>query len=61
MTGRTGGRLAGRLVGLGVTGSIAAYKAVELLRLLTAEGADVVVLLSPSVPGTDWSRGRDYR
>ena len=42
------GRLAGRLVGLGVTGSIAAYKAVELLRLLTAEGADVVVLLSPS-------------
>jgi phosphopantothenoylcysteine decarboxylase/phosphopantothenate--cysteine ligase len=42
------GRLAGRLVALGVTGSIAAYKAVELLRLLTAEGADVVVLLSPT-------------
>ena len=41
-------RLEGRLVALGVTGSIAAYKAVELLRLLTAEGADVVVLLSPS-------------
>jgi phosphopantothenoylcysteine decarboxylase/phosphopantothenate--cysteine ligase len=41
-------RLSGRLIGLGVTGSIAAYKAVELLRLLTAEGADVVVLLSPS-------------
>jgi phosphopantothenoylcysteine decarboxylase / phosphopantothenate---cysteine ligase len=41
-------RLAGRLIGLGVTGSIAAYKAVELLRLLTAEGADVVVLMSPS-------------
>jgi len=34
----TGGRLAGRLIGLGVTGSIAAYKAVELLRLLRAEG-----------------------
>jgi phosphopantothenoylcysteine decarboxylase/phosphopantothenate--cysteine ligase len=46
--GGSGGRLAGRLVALGVTGSIAAYKAVELLRLLTAEGADVVVLLSPS-------------
>ncbi|TAK00563.1 MAG: bifunctional phosphopantothenoylcysteine decarboxylase/phosphopantothenate synthase [Chloroflexota bacterium] len=45
---RQAGRLAGRLVALGVTGSIAAYKAVELLRLLTAEGADVVVLLSPS-------------
>src|SRR3954462_1899868 len=44
------GRLAGRLIGLGVTGSIAAYKAVELLRLLTAEGADVVVLLSPPPP-----------
>jgi phosphopantothenoylcysteine decarboxylase / phosphopantothenate---cysteine ligase len=41
-------RLEGRLVALGVSGSIAAYKAVELLRLLTAEGADVVVLLSPS-------------
>ncbi len=43
-----GGRLAGRLIALGVTGSIAAYKAVELLRLLTAEGADVVVMLSAS-------------
>jgi phosphopantothenoylcysteine decarboxylase/phosphopantothenate--cysteine ligase len=31
-----------------VTGSIAAYKAVELLRLLQAEGADVAVMLSPS-------------
>ena len=36
------GRLAGRLIGLGVTGSIAAYKAVELLRLLRiAEEAPV--------------------
>ena len=42
------GRLEGRLIGLGVTGSIAAYKAVELLRLLRAEGADVAVMLSPS-------------
>jgi phosphopantothenoylcysteine decarboxylase/phosphopantothenate--cysteine ligase len=41
-------RLAGRLIGLGVTGSIAAYKAVELLRLLRAEGADVAVMLTPS-------------
>ena len=41
-------RLEGRLIALGVTGSIAAYKAVELLRLLQAEGADVVVLLSQS-------------
>jgi phosphopantothenoylcysteine decarboxylase / phosphopantothenate---cysteine ligase len=42
------GRLEGRLIGLGVTGSIAAYKAVELLRALRAEGADVVAMLSPS-------------
>ena len=42
------GRLAGRLIALGVTGSIAAYKAVELLRLLRAEGANVAVMLSPA-------------
>ncbi len=42
------GRLAGRLVALGVTGSIAAYKAAELVRLLAAEGAEVVVLMTPS-------------
>ena len=42
------GRLEGRLIGLGVCGSIAAYKAVELLRLLAAEGADVVVMLTPA-------------
>jgi phosphopantothenoylcysteine decarboxylase/phosphopantothenate--cysteine ligase len=44
----TGGRLAGRFIGLGITGSIAAYKSVELLRLLQAEGAEVQVLLTPS-------------
>ncbi|MGZ8438050.1 MAG: bifunctional phosphopantothenoylcysteine decarboxylase/phosphopantothenate--cysteine ligase CoaBC [Candidatus Limnocylindrales bacterium] len=48
MTETEAGRLAGRLIGLGVTGSIAAYKAVELLRLLRAEGADVAVMLTPS-------------
>jgi len=41
-------RLRGRLIGLGVCGSIAAYKAVEVLRRLTAEGADVVVMLTPA-------------
>lgn len=46
--GRLDGRLVGRLIGLGVTGSIAAYKAVELLRLLRAEGADVAVMLTPA-------------
>ena len=44
----TDGRLAGRLIGVGVTGSIAAYKAVELVRALRAEGADVAVMLTPS-------------
>ena len=44
----TGRRLAGRFIGLGICGSIAAYKAVELLRLLTAEGAEVQVLMTPS-------------
>src|SRR6476619_7523341 len=48
MTGPRTGRLTGRLIGLGVTGSIAAYKAVELRRLLRAEGADVAVMLTPS-------------
>jgi phosphopantothenoylcysteine decarboxylase/phosphopantothenate--cysteine ligase len=46
--GRLAGRLQGRLIGLGITGSIAAYKAPELVRRLQAEGADVVVALTPS-------------
>ena len=36
LQGPAAGRLEGRLVGLGVCGSIAAYKAVELVRLLRA-------------------------
>ncbi len=46
MTGS--GRLAGRFVALGVTGSIAAYKSVELLRRMQAEGAEVQALVTPS-------------
>jgi phosphopantothenoylcysteine decarboxylase / phosphopantothenate---cysteine ligase len=42
------GRLAGRLIAVGVTGSIAAYKAADLVRRLTDEGADVVVLMTPT-------------
>jgi len=42
------GRLAGRLIVVGVTGSIAAYKAADLVRRLADEGADVVVLMTPS-------------
>jgi phosphopantothenoylcysteine decarboxylase/phosphopantothenate--cysteine ligase len=47
-SGVAGGRLAGRRLALGVTGSIAAYKSVELLRMLQAEGADVRVLMTRS-------------
>lgn len=43
-----GPRLAGRLVAVGVTGSIAAYKAAELVRRLRDEAADVVVLMTPT-------------
>jgi phosphopantothenoylcysteine decarboxylase/phosphopantothenate--cysteine ligase len=42
------GRLAGRLIAVGVTGSIAAYKAADLVRRLRDEGADVVVLMTPA-------------
>ena len=38
--------LEGRLILLGITGSIAAYKSAELARALIAEGADVQVLMS---------------
>lgn len=39
--------LAAKKILLGITGSIAAYKSVQLLRLLKKEGAEVQVLLSP--------------
>jgi phosphopantothenoylcysteine decarboxylase/phosphopantothenate--cysteine ligase len=44
----SGGRLTNRRVALGITGSIAAYKAVELLRMLQNEGADVRCLMTTS-------------
>lgn len=40
--------LAGKKVILGVCGSIAAYKAVYLLRLLIKEGAEVQVIMTPA-------------
>jgi phosphopantothenoylcysteine decarboxylase/phosphopantothenate--cysteine ligase len=42
------GRLRNRRLALGITGSIAAYKAVELLRMFQNEGADVRVLMTTS-------------
>lgn len=41
-----GGTLEGKKIVLGVTGSIAAYKAVELLRELKERGADVTVVMT---------------
>ena len=46
MSVRPAASLSGRLIVLGVTGSIAAYKSVELVRALTAAGADVQVLMT---------------
>ncbi len=44
--GQAGGRLSGKRVVLGVAGSIAAYKAVEVLRLLVRRGAEVRVAMT---------------
>ena len=41
-------RLKGKNIILGITGSIAAYKAAILLRLLTKEGAQVQVVITPA-------------
>ena len=40
-------RLQGKHILLGVTGSIAAYKAAVLIRLLVKEGAEVRVVMTP--------------
>ena len=40
--------LTGKRIILGITGSIAAYKAAYLLRLLSKEGATVQVVMTPS-------------
>jgi phosphopantothenoylcysteine decarboxylase / phosphopantothenate---cysteine ligase len=39
-------RLEGKKIVLGITGSIAAYKAAMLLRLLVKEGAEVQVVIT---------------
>jgi len=42
------GELSGKRITLGVTGGIAVYKAVELLRLFVKAGADVHVVMTPA-------------
>ncbi|MEY3495204.1 MAG: hypothetical protein RI921_564, partial [Chloroflexota bacterium] len=44
----TSGPLSGRLIVLGVTGSIAAFKSPEIVRALRAAGADVQAILTPA-------------
>jgi phosphopantothenoylcysteine decarboxylase / phosphopantothenate---cysteine ligase len=44
----SGQRLRNRYIALGITGSIAAYKAVELVRMFQKEGAEVRVLMTNS-------------
>lgn len=41
-------KLSGKRIVLGITGSIAAYKSVFLLRLLAKEGAEVQVVITPA-------------
>lgn len=41
-------KLAGKKIVLGVTGSIAAYKSVQLVRFLIKEGAEVKVVITPA-------------
>jgi phosphopantothenoylcysteine decarboxylase/phosphopantothenate--cysteine ligase len=43
----TEGRLRGRRVALGISGGIAAYKAIEVVRLLTEAAAEVRVMMTP--------------
>ena len=40
--------LAGKKIVLGISGSIAAYKSILLVRLLVKEGADVKVMITPA-------------
>ena len=43
----TDGRLKGRRVVVGISGGIAGYKAIEVIRLLTEGGAEVRVMMTP--------------
>ncbi len=48
LLGGDGGGLSGKHIVLGITGSIAAYKACLLIRLLVKEGAEVQVVITPA-------------
>jgi phosphopantothenoylcysteine decarboxylase/phosphopantothenate--cysteine ligase len=52
--------LQGKKILLGVTGSIAAYKSLLLVRLLIKEGAFVKVIPIPGPITSSWADGRTF-
>jgi len=52
ITGLEGNELVGKKIVLCITGSIAAYKAIDLARLLMRHGADVYSVMSKKVAPT---------
>lgn len=66
ITGSDGTELAGKKIVLCITGSVAAYRAVDLARLLMRHGADVHAVMSEAVASTllhaemmKWATGND--
>lgn len=66
ITGSDGGELAGKKIVLCITGSVAAYRAIDLARLLMRHGADVHAVMSESTEQTllhpemmKWATGND--
>src|SRR5690349_21419692 len=66
ITGLEGNELVGKKIVLCITGSIAAYKAIDLARLLMRHGADVYSVMSKKVAPTlltpdmmKWATGND--
>lgn len=66
ITGSDGGELAGKKIVLCITGSVAAYRAIDLARLLMRHGADVHAVMSKSTAQTllhpemmKWATGND--
>jgi phosphopantothenoylcysteine decarboxylase/phosphopantothenate--cysteine ligase len=66
ITGSDGGELAGKKIVLCITGSVAAYKAIDLARLLMRHGADVHAVMTESTASLlltpdmmKWATGND--
>lgn len=66
ITGSDGSELAGRKIVLCITGSVAAYRAIDLARLLMRRGADVHAVMTESTAATllhpemmKWATGND--